>query len=418
MIGERTPVSSGGSTKWGGIFAKPVREPSLYQCRRKRFAGSGRSGSTEWRAATRDCGIVAGSASSANLGNLAPARRNHCAARSREVASTTLVTMASFATAFPSPASLGTLSRGAGEWGPSPKGLVGEGSGAAIRVEELLPLHQLRDLGIAADAFCQREGDFAGVVVDKKFDRHATIVEPHRIFGTAVELVFDGCNVGTLELDRRFLTAIDVHLLEFSGIGPHHRIGVQEIRRPGVGRVNGPRCREGALWRGDDKVVAMGLTFHLHGTSSLIGDAAKRNEAIPLPTLGTFSIFAVHANAEHLYFEMRLGFDRDAVPGRLDGIGVRGVIAEHRVANVIDELSRAFRLRGAGDQQAAEQDGYRHGEPCQWVRSRIHVALLETFPSTDARRYPRPLPSQASHGFNDPLTHSTLPASAVQTKYR
>jgi len=33
------------------------------------------------------------------------------------------------------------LSRTAGEGGPSPTGLVGEGSGAAIRGEERLPLH-------------------------------------------------------------------------------------------------------------------------------------------------------------------------------------------------------------------------------------------------------------------------------------
>src|SRR5271155_1282807 len=169
--------------------------------------------------------------------------------------------------------------------------------------------------------------------------------------------------------------------------------------------MNRPRRRDRALWRGDDKVVAPRLTFHLNGTLSLIGDAAKGNEAIPLPTLGTLGIFVVNANPEHLYLEMHLGFDGDTVPARLDCIGVSANIAEDRMVNLVYELSRILRHYGAGGHQTGEQADCAHGKPCQWVRARSHVALLDYSPSPDANGPPRggrPFPPKALHGFNDP----------------
>src|SRR5215470_10972402 len=97
------------------------------------------------------------------VGSRAPARASHDAARSRATVSTTRATTP--------PSSIGRL----------------------------FPV-QLRDLGVAADALCQREGHLAGIVVNQELDRYAASVEPDRISGAAIDLVFDGGNSGAIDL--------------------------------------------------------------------------------------------------------------------------------------------------------------------------------------------------------------------------
>src|SRR5215467_13937873 len=118
---------------------------------------------------------------------------------------------------------------------------------------------------------------------------------------------------------------------------------------------------------------------------------------------------------------MRLGFDRGAVPGGLHRVGICADIAERRMIDPVGELRRTLRQGRFSDHCGADQANCRYREPCQWVRARIHVALLEYFPLTDASGTAacnKDRPTQTLHGINCPLTQGTSPASPVQTKYR
>src|SRR5712692_10307690 len=107
-----------------------------------------------------------------------------------------------------------------------------------------------------------------------------------------------------------------------------------------------PRCRDRALRRANQKTVAACFAFDLDRAAPLVGDAVKRDEAIALPLLGALGLLAVHPHAEHAYLEMRLRLNGDAVPARLDRVGIGADLAKRRMRHTVDELSR--RLRNAG----------------------------------------------------------------------
>src|SRR6266478_1337967 len=87
------------------------------------------------------------------------------------------------------------------------------------------------------------------------------------------------------------------------------------------------------------------------------------------------------------------------------------------MVNPVSELRRAFRDCRAGDHQTSESPDDHYGEPCQWVRSRIHVALLMISPNPY-----RPFlcegkdRSHPKHRTDLTIHHITVPLRCVQFK--
>src|SRR6516165_2848651 len=160
--------------------------------------------------------------------------------------------------------------------------------------------------------------------------------------------------------------------------------------------------------RRNDKAVATRLAFDLDRTVAFIGHAMKRDEAIALPEFGALGILAVHPHAQHTDLEMGSGLDGCTVPARLDRVAVGADIAECRVRNPIDKLSRRLGNGSAGGERTDHRDEPKGADPQRlWHCARASIALRHTFPLAKCRTL-RPEPE---------IAIEYRPISPIQRKY-